>query len=145
MKNINHQAPVVCHSSIFIEASLKIVWKILMDINCWTAWQPNITQSKLLGPLQPQTDFEWKMNGIRIRSTLCKVKKFQKLIWTGKSIGTFAIHQWTLIPKDGGVIVETTESLEGWIAILFKKSILKNLEKGLEEWLEHLKQECEKR
>lgn len=56
----------------------------------------------------------------------------------------FAIHNWTLTEKDRTTLVEVDESMEGFLASLFKKSFNDNLEKGMQKWLELLKAQCEK-
>ncbi len=69
---------------------------------------------------------------------------FKNFGWTGKTFGMFAIHNWTLTETNGQTIVSVDESMEGFLAKLLKKSFKKNLEKGMQNWLDLLKQECEK-
>jgi hypothetical protein len=56
----------------------------------------------------------------------------------------FAIHNWTLSELGRKTMVVVDESMEGFLAGLFKKSFNKRLEKSILKWLELLKQECEK-
>ena len=56
----------------------------------------------------------------------------------------FAIHNWTLDQENGNTRVTVIETMEGFLAVLFKKSFNKNLEKGMIKWLELLKGESEK-
>lgn len=56
----------------------------------------------------------------------------------------FAIHNWTLTEIDGQTKVSVDESMDGFFAKLLKKSFNKNLENGMQKWLDLLKQECEK-
>ena len=46
--------------------------------------------------------------------------------------------------NNGRTIVLVEESMEGFIARLFKKMLSSNLEKGMQNWLALLKQECER-
>jgi len=56
----------------------------------------------------------------------------------------FAIHNWTLKEMNGQTEVIVDESMEGFLAVLFKKSFNRNLEKGMINWLTFLKQESER-
>ena len=143
MKPINEQAPVVCSKSIRIQASPEKVWSVLSDIDRWAEWQQDIGKSRLNGPLQAGTTFDWKSGGAGIHSTLHTVVPHRLLGWTGKTFGMYAIHNWTLSESSGQTLVLVEESLEGLLARLLKKSFNKSLEKGMTAWLERLKTSCE--
>lgn len=144
MKSINNNAPVKCSKTITINASSEKVWTILTNINDWANWQTDINKPKLNGDLKSNTTFDWKTGGAKIQSTLHTVEPNKNFGWTGKTFGIFAIHNWTLTETNGQTKVSVDESMEGFFAKLFKKSFNKNLEKGMQNWLELLKQECEK-
>lgn len=144
MKNINNNAPVKWSKTITINASSEKVWAVMTNIDNWATWQTDITKPKLNGELKPETTFDWKTGGAKIHSTLHTVKPFKQFGWTGKTFGMFAIHNWTLTETGGQTIVSVEESMEGFFAKLLKKSFNKNLEKGMQNWFELLKQECEK-
>ena len=55
-----------------------------------------------------------------------------------------AIHNWKLIALNGQTKVEVEESMEGFLAGLYKKSFNKSLETGMQKWLDLLKIESEK-
>lgn len=71
------------------------------------------------------------------------VEAYKFLGWTGTSFGMYAVHNWTLTEKEDNTLVEVEESMEGWLARIFKKMMNKNLEKGMQTWLELLKRKCE--
>ena len=144
MKSINNNAPVICSKSITINADCEKVWSILTNINNWASWQTEISKPKLNGELLPNTTFDWKTGGAKIHSTIHTVEPFSYFGWTGKTLGMFAIHNWSLTEINGQTEVSVDESMEGFLANLFKKSFNKNLEKGMHNWLELLKIECEK-
>lgn len=144
MKNININAPVKCSKTITINASVEKVWKVMTNINKWSAWQTEISNPKLNGELRPDTTFDWKTGGAKIHSTLHTVKPFQHFGWSGRTFGMYAIHNWTLSETNGQSTVAVDESMEGFLAKLLKKSFNKNLEKGMQKWLDLLKKECEK-
>ena len=144
MKNINNNAPVKCSKSITIDASSAKVWNVMTNINNWSSWQTDISKPALNGELKPGSTFDWKTGGARIHSTLHTVEPFQNFGWTGKSLGMLAIHNWTLNEIKDQTQVSVDESMEGFFAKLFKKSFNRNLENGMQNWLNLLKKECEK-
>ncbi len=122
----------------------KKVWTVLTNINNWDNWQTDISKPKLNGELKPNSTFDWKSGGAKIHSTLHTVEPFQKIGWTGKTFGMFAIHNWIITEKDGNIEVSVEESLEGFFAKLLKNSFNKSLANGMQNWLDLLKKECEK-
>lgn len=145
MKNINTNAPVVCSKSIAINAHAQHVWQVLTNINLWSTWQSDIQYAQLNGDLTSGTTFNWKTGGAKIHSMLHTIEPFKVFGWTGKTMGLFAVHNWTLNESNGITIVQVDESMEGLLAKLFKKSFNRNLEKGMVYWLEVLKKHCESR
>ncbi|WP_080058392.1 SRPBCC family protein [Spirosoma aerolatum] len=140
----NPKAPVTCSKRIIINASPDKVWNLLANINNWASWQTDITKPSLNGPVQPGTTFDWKTGGAGIHSTLHTVEPNKSLGWTGKTFGMYAVHNWTLTEVPGGTQVAVDESMEGFLAGLFKSSFNKNLAKDMQHWLELLKAESEK-
>lgn len=144
MKSINHQAPVTCSKTILIQAPPEHVWAVLTNIDQWANWQTDIQKPRLNGPLQPNTTFDWTTGGARIHSSLHTVEPYRHFGWTGKTLGLYAIHNWILTATNSQTEVAVAESMEGFLASLFKKTFHQNLEKGMQRWLELLKAECEK-
>jgi hypothetical protein len=144
MKGINKNAPVRYSKTITIDRESKKVWTVLTNINNWVSWHTEITKTKMNGELKPKTTFDWKTGGAKIHSILHTVEPYGQFGWTGKTFGMFAVHNWTLTEKEGKTTVEADESMEGMLAGLFKKSFNKNLDQGMQKWLDLLKQECEK-
>ena len=140
----NPKAPVKCSKSIIINASPNKVWAVLTNIDNWATWQTDITKPTLNGPIQPGSTFDWKTGGAGIHSTLHTVEPNKRFGWTGKTVGMYAIHNWTLTEVPGGTQVSVDETMEGFLAGLFKSSFNKNLASGMQRWLELLKTESEK-
>jgi uncharacterized protein YndB with AHSA1/START domain len=144
MKGINSNAPVKCSKTIVINVSIEKVWNVLTNIDHWATWQTDISNPKLNGQLKPNTTFDWKTGGAKIHSTLHTVEPLRQFGWTGKTFGMFAIHNWTLTETNGQTTVYVDESMEGFFTKLFKSAFNKNLEKGMQKWLDLLKAESEK-
>jgi hypothetical protein len=143
MMEINSKAPAIARHEIMINASSETIWKLLTDINNWTNWNPNVSESKLEGAIESGVSFRWKSGGTAILSTLQDIEPEQKISWKGKVIGTQAIHIWTIEPRENGVLVRTEESFEGWLVRLLRGSMQKMLDTSLVAWLDHLKHKAE--
>lgn len=141
--NIDTNAPVFARKEILIHAPVKMVWQIQTDIENWSKWQPDITSTKLEGTLAAGTTFRWKAKGLNIVSTLHTVKPHQQIGWTGISLGMFAIHNWTFEARGETTLVNTEESLSGWLTRLMKLLDPNFLEKSLEASLQILKKRSE--
>ncbi len=115
----------------------------MTDIDNWANWQIEISNPKLNGQLKPNTSFDWKTGGVKLRSILHTVEPYKQFGWTGKVFGMLAIHNWTLTETIMQTEVSVSESMEGFLARLFKKSFNKNLKKGMQTWLDLLKKESE--
>jgi len=144
MKSLNNNAPVQCSKSITIHADREKVWSVLTNINRWANWQTDITKPKLNGDVQAGSSFDWTTGGVSIHSVLHTVEPYKEFGWAGKTWGMYAIHNWLITEAENKTIVTVQESMEGFLAKLFRKSFNKSLEKGMEKWLSLLKAECEK-
>jgi uncharacterized membrane protein len=143
MININKQAAAVCSKSICIDANSEKVWAVLSNINAWPTWQQDIKAAKIIGVVVAGNCFEWKSGGLKIKSRLHRTEAEKFLGWTGKAMGIYAIHNWQISERDGITTVIVEESMDGFFARLFKKSLNKNLQEGMQRWLEQLKLACE--
>jgi uncharacterized membrane protein len=138
-REINKKAPVIERKVIDIQAPAKVVWKILTDIENWPKWQENVKSAKLKGAVEEGTNFVWKAGGLTFHSQLHTIEPHQAFGWTGKIMGAFAIHNWTLTDNGKTTLVNVEESLEGFFPSLMKKSFQKNLTAGMEKSLQELK------
>ena len=140
---VDEQAAVRASSEILIAAPADKVWTILVGVDQWPKWQPDITAAKIAGPLITGTEFKWTMGRAKITSRLALVKLDEELAWTGTALHTSAIHVWQLrAAPNGGTLVSTRESMTGFMLKLFYSS--KDLEKSQKEWLNALKREAER-
>ena len=141
----NPAAPVQTRQFIHINAPVERVWQVLSGIDQWATWQPDITAPHLNGPLQPGTTFDWKTSGLTIHSTLHTVVPGAAIGWSGPAFGSFAIHNWTLVPQaDGSTEVQVAESMEGWLIRLLQPVFQQGLAASIQRWLAWLKQAAEK-
>jgi uncharacterized protein YndB with AHSA1/START domain len=138
-KEIDVNAPLTARKEVIIESPVDKIWKIQTDIEGWQKWQPDVTSARLESTISEGAGFHWKAKGLDIVSNFHTVEPQHRIGWTGKSLGMFAIHNWTFEPVDSGTRVITEESLSGWLARLMKLFDPKFLEKSLENSLNTLK------
>jgi hypothetical protein len=107
--------------------------------------EPQVKSMSFDGPLAPGSEFRWKAGQGTIVSTLQQVDPPRRITWLGRTMSIEAVHEWRLEPQDGETFVEAEETYSGLVARLFRGQPQKTLEKALEEGLQHLKLEAERR
>ncbi len=139
----DRQAPVFGASEIQIAAAPAAVWDVLTDFAQWPSWNPDVKAMSIDGAVAPGTEFEWKSGPAPIRSTIRRVEPPSVIAWTGKTFGMSAIHVYRLEARDGGTLVRTEESFDGWLARLLRGRMKKTLQDALESGLRRLKTRVE--
>lgn len=140
---INPKAPIVTRRETFINASPEAIWKIQTGINTWQEWQHEISKSQLDGTLATGSVFKWTSGGLAITSTLQEVAPPHRIAWSGKALGSLVRHIWVFKPQNGGTLVITEESMEGWLISILKLLMPDFLDKSLDVWLKNLKSQAE--
>jgi len=137
-------APPQARAQVFVETSIERVWQLLADIERWPSWNRAVQAASLQGVVAPGSVFVWKSQGYTVTSTIRSVAPGQRLTWTGAAFGTRAFHSWDLEAMDGGVLVTTSESFDGWLPRLFPTTMRRKLEDTLPRWLASLKAAAER-
>lgn len=141
--DINRSAPAIATHELLIKAPAQKIWSLVAEIDHWPNWNPAVKSAKLNGSFGIGTTFNWKSGGITIVSTLQEIQMMTKLVWTGNAIGIHAIHVWSFQSTSDGVLVRTSESFEGWLVKLMRKSMQRTLDESLVAWLNQLKCKAE--
>jgi uncharacterized protein YndB with AHSA1/START domain len=142
---IDQRAPVKSASEVEIDAQADVVWDVLTKFEAWPSWNPDVKSMSFEGGLEPGSEFRWKAGPAKLVSTLQRVEAPRAIEWTGRTMGIKAFHIWQLKPRNGKTFVRTEESFHGLLARLLRGSLQKTLDKSLEEGLQHLKVEAERR
>ena len=139
---IDELAPVKATVQVTIQASPAKIWGLLTNIKDWATWQPDISEVAIQAAPAVTVPFTWSTAGMTIHSTIRLFDPDRTLGWTGRAFHIHAIHIWTLSPlPDGRVLVETRESMDGWLVERFYSS--RELQESDKKWLEHLKKAAE--
>jgi uncharacterized protein YndB with AHSA1/START domain len=139
------EAAVRSRGRIEISAPPEVVWNALTDFERWPDWNPQVKSISFDGAVAPSSEFRWKAGPVTIVSTLEQVEPPRFVRWRGRTMSIKAIHEWRLEPRDGGTMVETEETYSGLLARPFRGQLRKTLDQALEDGLEHLKREAERR
>jgi hypothetical protein len=143
-ETINPKAPVKTRQQIIIHADPEKIYKIMSDVNHWSAWNPDTQDPVMHSPFQKGSSFDWKSGGLNIHSTLHTAEPYRKIGWSGPAFGAFAVHNWTFVPNKEYTTVIVDESMEGWLVLLLRKKFQDGLEQSLKTWLKNLKTEAER-
>ncbi len=138
-------APVVAGCEIEIEADAGSVWDVLIDIERWPSWNPDVRSVSIEGEPAEGTSFRWKSGPGTITSTIRRLDRPRQIVWTGRTMGIDAVHVWQLEGVDGHTVVKTEETFSGAPARLFRRSLTRKLARSLETGLERLKERAEGR
>jgi hypothetical protein len=141
----SQKASVRSKREIDIAAVPEVVWEVLTDFGRWQEWNPEVKSMSFDGPLAPGAMFRWKAGPGTIVSTVEEIERPSYIRWRGRTLSIAAVHEWRFEGRDGGTHVETDESFSGMLARLLRGSLQKQLDRALEEGLQHLKREAEKR
>jgi uncharacterized protein YndB with AHSA1/START domain len=139
------EAPVRSRREVEIAAPPEVVWDVLTHFEEWPQWNREVKSMSFDGPVAPGSEFRWKAGPGTIVSTLEQVEPPRLISWRGRTMSIKAMHEWHLEPRNSGTSVQTEETFSGLLARLFRGQLQKTLDKSLEEGLEHLKGEAERR
>jgi uncharacterized protein YndB with AHSA1/START domain len=142
---VSREAPVFASSEATIFAPIEVVWDALAELERWPQWNPDVEAIEVDGPVAPGTVFRWKAGSARITSTLQSAERPSELGWTGKALGTRAVHLWRFEPQGESTFVRTEESFSGWAPRLIRGRMEKMLQESLDRGLRHLADEAERR
>jgi uncharacterized protein YndB with AHSA1/START domain len=131
-------------ATITIHAPIETVWALAVGVDRWPQWNSAVQSAHLDGPVAKGSVFNWKSGGMGIRSTFQEVVPTRRLSWTGRTFGTNAVHSWDFRTTDGGVVVTTTETFDGWLPTLLPRMMQKTLDDTLPALLSSLKAAAEK-
>ncbi|MCX5231095.1 SRPBCC family protein [Streptomyces sp. NPDC006553] len=144
MHTIDENAPVIVRLSTVIDAPLERVWQLHTDIDAWAAWNADVDEATLNGPLEPGTSFTWKTHGLDITSTVTELVPGERIVWGGPANGITGIHVWTFEPTDDRVTVRTEESWSGAPVDAATEELGRALDQSLRSWLTSLKNHAER-
>jgi uncharacterized protein YndB with AHSA1/START domain len=142
---INESAPVVGRSKAEIVAPPDAVWDVLTAFERWPSWLRDVKSMSIEGPVAAGTVFRWKAGPGTITSKLERVEPPHLIAWTGRTFGIEAIHFWHFEARGGATFVRTEESYEGLVARLLRGWLQKTLDRALDDGLQDLKAEVERR
>ena len=143
--DINREAPVVVEGEIEISAPTEVVWDVLTNIEDWPQWNTDVKSTDIGGPVAPGTTFRWKAGPGTIKSKLETMERPHVVAWTGRWLGISAVHVWRLDRNEGGTLVQSQESVEGFPARLLPGRHRKVFERSTQTSLQALKVEAERR
>jgi uncharacterized protein YndB with AHSA1/START domain len=139
-----HAAEAQAGAQVLVKAPVERVWQLLTDVDRWPSWNHNVETANLQGGVVPGSIFVWKSQGFMVTSTIQTIEPNHRLTWTGAAFGTRAFHSWKLEAVDGGVLVTTNETFDGWLPWLLHGTMQQKLEDTLPRWLASLKTAAER-
>lgn len=138
-------APAFGELTALIHAPIETVWDTLTDLQSWPTWNKSVSEMDALGALAEGTHFHWTANGMKIKSCIESLDAPRRIVWSGHTLGVSAIHSWQLAPEGEATRVHTEESFRGMAARLLPGRMKAQITKALQQGIEALKTEAERR
>lgn len=142
---INESAPVIASHEIEVEAKPEAIWAILVAVDRWPDWNPDVRATFIKGDLAVGTEFRWKAGPGTIRSTVMEMVEPHRLLWTGTTLGIKAVHLWQIERRGEKTLVRSEESWEGLLPGILRGNMKKMLSRSIQQGLIYLKKEAERR
>lgn len=141
--DIDQHAPATTRQQRHLSAPPDVVFALLVSVNDWPRWQSGVTTARIVDAdaLTVGGTFRWKSRGASIVSTVHDLDAPRTVVWTGRAIGTSAVHVWHLEPAEGGTWVRTEESMSGWLPRLLPRMVQRALDQGVGATLDALEEE----
>jgi uncharacterized protein YndB with AHSA1/START domain len=143
--DVDRNAPVTIERVAEIEATPDAVWDVLVDVEGWPDWNPDVKSAQLEGSFAAGSEFRWKSGASTIHSTIELVERPRLVGWSGTTLGARATHVWRLEPTSTGTRVLTEESMSGLVPRLFSGWMKRTLERSLDTWLAEMTKTVESR
>ena len=143
--DVDRDAPAYAEGRIEIDAPRQAVWDVLVGFADWPAWNEGVSRVQIDGAPAVGTKFRWKSGPGTIRSVIEVFDAPGAVGWSGKTVGIRAHHAWQLTEAGGATVVTTQESWHGIVVRFLKHSIQPTLQRSIDEFLEALKAETERR
>lgn len=141
----DHRAPVCESGEVVIGARPEVVWDTLADLRSWPDWLPGVQAVHVDEPVRIGTRFRWKTGPGTITSEIVNSDRPRSVAWKGRTLGITAVHVWRTEEQGDSTRVFTEESWGGLIPRVLRGFSAKTVRKALEDGLQALKSEAERR
>jgi hypothetical protein len=117
---IDDQAPIQASDEIVINAPTGAVWKVLINVAGWPAFNPLFRNVRLESDVSVGARASFKLNGFSIKATFAVVESGRELTWVGTALWTRAIDRLVLEPINGTTRLTVHESIAGaFVPLMF--------------------------
>lgn len=138
---INENAGIRDSHSTIINANIEKVWDILVDMESWPNWNPEVKKVTVNGEVAEGTTFKWIQGRTHGNSQIQQVKKPSSLTWTSKAKLVKRIYVWSLESDENQTIATVSASFQGALVVLVENH--QKVYNELLNWLELLKKQAE--
>jgi hypothetical protein len=139
------ESPIFTHNELFIAASAERIWAPLVRAARWPDFYANAKNIEIEGgspDLAPGTKFHWTTFGVRVHTVIDEFVPGRRLAWSGRALGSTAFHGWVITPVEGGCLVVTVETQQGFVPSLGRLFLRRGLLDWHQRWLEGLAREA---
>lgn len=142
--NVNNSAVIVESRETLVDAPAEKVIETLKGVDTWSDWNTSVSNASIDGTFAAGSKFKWDTESGTISSQI-KIVQSDKIVWVGKTLGIFAIHEWNFEKIGDKTKVTSKESWEGLTVITLQSLLRGQLGDSLDTMLNDLKLEAEKK
>jgi hypothetical protein len=135
------ESPIFARNELFIAAPAERIWEHLVRAASWPDFYDNAKDIDIEGgspDLALGTKFHWTTFGVRVHTTIGEFIPGRRLSWSGHALGSTAFHGWVITPVEGGCMVVTEETQQGFVPSVGRLFLRRGLLKWHQRWLEGL-------
>jgi uncharacterized protein YndB with AHSA1/START domain len=135
------ESAIFAHNELIIAAPAERIFAALVRATEWPAFYGNAKNVVIEGNATELTlgaQFHWTTFGVRVHTTIEELVPNRRLGWSGHALGSTAYHGWVIEPKDGGCLVVTEETQQGFVPRVLRFFLRGGLLKWHQRWLEGL-------
>ena len=111
---INENASIRDRQSAIVNAPIEDVWKLLVEVDNWSKWNPEISKVKC-DEVKEGAEFSWSIRNTHLNSSFQIIQEPTLITWVGKSKFIKVIFVWELEASDSQTIVTVEESVDGFV------------------------------
>lgn len=134
-------------SELLVLAASEVVFARLVTVSSWERVFSGVRNARIAAPgrgqLEPDSEFEFEMDGLRLRARISEFAADSRLAWIGQGIDISAYHAWVVSGGLGRSRVLAGFAAIGAAAIALRETDPGAAQRTLDRWVDDLKKASE--
>ncbi|MEJ5358370.1 MAG: SRPBCC family protein [Desulfobacterales bacterium] len=111
-------------AEVFIRAPLALVWRVFSRLEEWGEWNTACEDCSFVtgDALEPGACFAFRVRPfvfpLRVTPRVVSCDPGREVVWEGSRLGIRAVHRWSFVEREGGVLLRSSERFRGGLLFL---------------------------